>query len=113
MSSESPDLPVLVDRVLDMAARSMATGMVIVEAPTGRILFMNDEVQRVFGRASHPVFSKDDYDAVLAYDASGALITKERWPIARALAGETVNGEQVEVHRHDGTRATISINASP
>ncbi|HXU61745.1 MAG TPA: GAF domain-containing protein, partial [Polyangia bacterium] len=100
-------------RMLDIAARTMSTGMVIVEAPSGAILFQNDEVQRVFGNTSHAVQGIQTYDAIVAFDREGRRLANDGWPIVRALRGETVSGEQIEVHRHDGGRRTVSINASP
>jgi PAS domain S-box-containing protein len=100
-------------RLLEIAAQTMPTGMVIVEAPSGRILFMNEATERVFGRPAHEVRGKEDYGALVAFDRHGRRIASEGWPISRALAGEVTVGERVEVHRRDGAHRTVSINASP
>ncbi len=100
-------------RVLAIAAQTMSTGMVIVEAPTGAILFQNEEVERLFGKVSRPVEGIDSYDAIAAFDSHGRRVPNEGWPIARALRGENAVTDQLEIHRHDGTWRTISINASP
>jgi PAS domain S-box-containing protein len=100
-------------RVLDIAVQTMATGMLIVEAPSGRILFQNDETERVFGKPAHAVRSLADYDTVVAFDDRGQRMTSEAWPITRALRGETTVGARVEIQRHDRARGSININASP
>jgi PAS domain S-box-containing protein len=101
------------NRLLDIAAQTMATGMVIVEAPSGGILFKNDETERIFGKPFGAVHGALDESAVVAFDEHGRQVAKERWPLARALAGERTIDERIEVHRHDGARRTIIINASP
>ncbi|HEX2690441.1 MAG TPA: GAF domain-containing protein, partial [Kofleriaceae bacterium] len=111
VSRDITDVPS--NRLLDIAAQTMATGMIIVEAPSGRILFQNDETERIFGKPSPPIHGISGYDVALVFDERGQRFTSERWPIALALAGETTVGERVEIHRHDGIRRTISINASP
>ncbi|MES1164749.1 MAG: GAF domain-containing protein, partial [Verrucomicrobiota bacterium] len=100
-------------RILTLAAQTMSTGMVIVEAPAGAVLFQNDEVERLFGKPSRPVAGIESYDAIVAFDRDGRRIANDGWPIARALRGEHAVTDQLEVHRHDGTWRTISINASP
>ncbi|HWU86649.1 MAG TPA: PAS domain S-box protein, partial [Kofleriaceae bacterium] len=100
-------------QLLDVAVQAMVTGMVIAEAPSGRISFMNTASDRVFGMPSRKVHDMEDYDAVPAFDRRGRQLTNEDWPISRALAGEVMVGERVEIHGHDGTRRTVSINASP
>jgi PAS domain S-box-containing protein len=100
-------------RLLEIAARTMVTGMVIVEAPSGRILFRNSETDWMFGPATSEIQSTDEYDRVVAFDQRGQRVTNERWPIARALTGEVTVGEQIEVERENGERRTVSVNASP
>ncbi|MFL5303745.1 MAG: GAF domain-containing protein [Polyangia bacterium] len=100
-------------RVLAVAAQTMSTGMVIVEAPTGAVLFQNDEVERLFGKVSRPVEGIESYDAIVAFDRDGRRLANDRWPIARALHGENSVTDELEIHRHDGAWRTISINASP
>jgi GAF domain-containing protein len=48
--------------LLDTAARTMSTGMVIAEVPSGRILFKNQETDRIFGEVAPDVQLFADFD---------------------------------------------------
>jgi signal transduction histidine kinase/PAS domain-containing protein len=98
-------------RVLSIAARTMATGMAVIEAPSGRVLFRNAEAQRLFGDGSRAARSQPD-GAMTAYDAEGRALDSSRWPDQRALGGQLCIDERVEVEHEEGRR-TVSINASP
>ncbi len=44
---------------------------------------------------------------------SGELVRLEDWPRSRALKGETVNGDIIDIERFDGSRGTVFNAASP
>ncbi len=98
--------------VIDAAARAMGTGMLVVEAPSGRVVFENDEAVRLFGSRMH-VASTREYNSVVAYDTRGELYAARKWPMTRALAGEHVVDELVEVHLPSGARHWLNVQASP
>jgi PAS domain S-box-containing protein len=66
----------------------------MVEAPSGRILFGNRAVERVFRHPFRPADSLADYPAWPVFDASGRRLQPEEYPAARALrSGEPVSQE--------------------
>ncbi|HEV2149246.1 MAG TPA: PAS domain S-box protein [Longimicrobiaceae bacterium] len=100
----------LLDAVLDQ----MPSGVSIAEAPSGRLLYHNEEAERFLG---HPTIVREDYRAFAEYGAihpDGTPYTAEEYPIARALLrGETVRQEDVLYRRGDGVVAHLSVNAAP
>jgi signal transduction histidine kinase len=102
-----------IGRLVSAAVTSMATGMVIIEAPSGRIAFRNAEADRLFGSALAAAVRFQDLDGQLAYHASGVRLAPDRWPILRALEGELLVNQQVEIERRDGERRILAITSSP
>jgi two-component system cell cycle sensor histidine kinase/response regulator CckA len=99
----------LLARILD----HIPSGVVLVEASSGRVTFANRAVAQLLrlpGRAS-----KDATIDILSASAraDGRPYAPGDWPLARALVlGETVIGEEIECVRGDGTSATLSVNAT-
>jgi PAS domain S-box-containing protein len=101
-------------RLLDITVREMATPIVIAEAPSGRLLFVSDEASSVFGPVPSSVANVAEYAVLAGYDKHGRRITNDEWPVARALHGETIVNEQIDIDRIDtGERRTVSISAWP
>jgi CheY-like chemotaxis protein len=105
--------PEAMARLLELAVKVMATAMVIVKAPDGRILFRNARADLLFGRALESATTVRDLDGLLAFHAAGTRIEQARWPLVRALAGEPVVGERIEIEHPGGERRVAVISASP
>ncbi len=98
-------------RLLDVAVRTMSMGLCVVEAEEGRVLFVNEESDRIFGRRTR-IDTFEDYVELRAWDGGGKRLALDDWPLARALAGENVVSAEITVDRGHGVRA-VRINASP
>jgi PAS domain S-box-containing protein len=86
----------------------------VVEAPSGRVLALNNAVARVWGGPQPFTNGVEDYSGEwVGYHADGRRIASDEWPVARAAQGETVIGWTGEIERTDGTRALIEVNAAP
>jgi PAS domain S-box-containing protein len=88
-------------------------------APGGKILVMNTEALRIWG---NPPMSEriEDYGQWKGWFADdsvrhGQPVAPNEWPTARALAGETVIDEVLEIEPFDrpGTRRTILLRSAP
>ncbi len=85
-----------------------------VAEPSGKILVANREVENTWRRAMPVDVCADDYAALPGFRFDGHRYRPEEWPLSRTLAtGETVEGEEIEIERGDGTRATISVSSGP
>jgi signal transduction histidine kinase/CheY-like chemotaxis protein len=93
---------------------NMPVGVVLAEAPSGRVIFKNRAVGQLSGLEDGPVDSIAAYGKLTGLHQDGRPYAETDWPLARAvLHGETVNGEEIEIIRLDGSRATFSMNAAP
>jgi two-component system, cell cycle sensor histidine kinase and response regulator CckA len=93
---------------------NMPVGVVLAEAPSGRIIFRNRMVAQLSGLQDNPPESFAEYGRLTGLHQDGRPYEKTEWPLARAvLLGETVNGEEIEIVRKDGSRAIFSMNAAP
>lgn len=88
-------------------------GVVVAEAPSGRIVLANDQVARIWGMEDAGR-GLEGYAAFPGYDRDGRPYAPETWPLARSLrAGEVVSAEVIEIERADGTPGFIEVSSVP
>ena len=99
---------------LDAVLAQLPLGVVITEAPSGRVVAVNDAVARIWGQRPRTDAVERYSTEWVGYHADGRRVANEEWPVARALLqGEVVNDETYEIERADGTRALIEVSAAP
>lgn len=83
----------------------------------GRQQFTNETARSMVGDAAHTAVAGMPVEAVVARlaitRADGRTLTDEQSPTRRALRGEVVRDEVVQMQRDDGTRVWQSLNAAP
>jgi two-component system cell cycle sensor histidine kinase/response regulator CckA len=92
---------------------NIPSGVVLVEAPSGRITFVNRAVAELL--RLRPTAAKQSVIDILyaSVHADGRPYAPGDWPLARALVGgESVVNEEVECVVGDGTSVTFSVNAT-
>ena len=90
--------------------------MALVEAPSGESLFRNDEASLIFRRdpTGSTIREISDYGRYVGYKTDGTPYAAEDWPAARSiLKGETVDAEEAEIERTDGSRGFIRMSSVP
>jgi signal transduction histidine kinase len=89
-------------RLLEAALRQLPFGVVVVEAPSGRVLITSgraDDLVPHAGRGFRP---------------DGTRLESDEWPLARSLTtGEVVTGEIIEAVLDNGTHAALEIASTP
>ena len=111
-------------RRLETVLAALPVGVVVVEAPVGRVVYVNDALRTMWGEAPLTAdvasYSIEWTGCHVDRTARGGPVPTERryasheWPVARALLeGEVVVDELVQAIRPDGTRRMCSISASP
>jgi PAS domain S-box-containing protein len=89
-------------------------GIVIAEAPSGRILTGNRRTEEIF---RHPVYPSPDvtsYRDWEAYHLDGRRVEGHEYPLARVLAtGERAGPDEYLYRRGDGTLAWVQITGAP
>jgi PAS domain S-box-containing protein len=98
---------------LQAVVQQMPAGVLIAEAPSGRIVIANTRAAEIIGG---PVRANevDAYGVFTGLHADGRQYEPGESPLARSIqTGETITGEEIAVLRSDGTLATISVSATP
>jgi PAS domain S-box-containing protein len=95
--------------------RQTPVGIIIAEAPSGRLLSGNDEVARIWRHDFQPSAGVEQYSAYKGYHRTdGHELAPHEWPLARAVtSGEVVINEEIDFLRGDGSRGTMMVNAAP
>ncbi|CAN5883803.1 hypothetical protein BH23GEM9_BH23GEM9_34080 [soil metagenome] len=99
----------------DTFLRQMPVGVVIAEAPGGRIIEVNARADQLWSGAQRTADSVEDYSRVFAgYRPDGRQYEADEWPLARAvLHGEIVADEEIEFLSASGERRIMLVNAAP
>jgi two-component system CheB/CheR fusion protein len=103
---------------LQAVLEQMPTAVVILQAPTGRLLFANRLAASLF-KHSFPAPVPGDppptFHPMMAGSAlDGAAYRTEDWPLARSLArNETVTDEEITVEAPNGTQMVLLVSAAP
>jgi serine phosphatase RsbU (regulator of sigma subunit) len=99
---------------LELVLGELPVGVIIAEAPTGRLLYGNAEVERIWRHPFLQAAAVADYAGYRGFDRDGRQLEPHEWPIARSLsAGEEVRSELIHIERGDGTHGIISTDSLP
>jgi PAS domain S-box-containing protein len=100
--------------LLQQVVRQMPSGVVIAEAPSGRLLITNDRAAEILHPPTLTADGVEDHAEYEGIRPDGTRYRENEWPLARAVQqGEITIGEEAELQRRDGTRAAIIQNAAP
>jgi PAS domain S-box-containing protein len=100
-------------RRLERVAACVPAGIVMAEAPSGRLVFSNRRAGELLGRPVRLGVAVADYGPGGPFSRDGQALASADYPLARALAGETVLDEELECVRPDGTTAMFLVSAAP
>jgi PAS domain S-box-containing protein len=100
-------------KLLETVVDRIPAGVMVVEAPSGRLLLANERVQEILGRPGVPPRSLEDLTIYPAQHADGRPFTAQEYSLPRALAGEVVLDQEVLYSHPDGTQRIISVSAAP
>jgi len=99
---------------LKQILEQMPIGVIIAEAPSGRLVLHNIEASRLLHR---PFLVAEDYRVYPKYGAvreDGLPYQAEDYPAARSLiSGEIVKGEEIKYRLDDSTETYFSVNSAP
>jgi PAS domain S-box-containing protein len=92
----------------------MPAGLLLAEAPSGRIIMQNAESARLRGTDQLYSGSVEEYGRHVSIHAEdGRKLAPEEYPLARAVRGETVRQETVRMDTPAGQSWMLSVNAGP
>lgn len=95
---------------LDTVLQTMPVGILLAEAPSGRIVFGNARLERILGHSTVHAEDHSGYSAYRAHHPDGRPVAPTDYPLARITAGEADHAElTARYQRPDGTRRWIEI----
>jgi len=88
-------------------------GVILAEAPSGRIVMVNPQMERIIGRPM--VLSPDieSYREWLTYEVNERPVEGRESVLARTLQGEVVASREILFHRGDGVKAWVRVSGAP
>lgn len=92
---------------------NVPVSVILAEAPSGRMVLGNRQIERMLRHSFRPSPDVPSYTDWVGFHADGRQVAGHEWPLARALQGEVVYGEEYLYQRGDGTNAWIRASAAP
>mgnify|MGYP005839034487 CR=1 FL=1 len=100
--------------LLEAVLRQMPAGVIIAEAPSGRVILSNEQAARIARHPALPGEVEARYFRHRFYHPDGRPYGGDEWPLLRALrTGEVISDEEIRFQRSDGTWGTLSASAAP
>ncbi|HEX8089267.1 MAG TPA: PAS domain S-box protein [Blastocatellia bacterium] len=100
--------------LMEAVLRQMPAGVVIAEAPSGKVILGNKQVEQMLRHDFSLVDEVDQYEAYACYSADGRAYEPKEMPLARSiLTGEVINGEEIHFVRGDGTTGKVLLSSCP
>ncbi|HTD95891.1 MAG TPA: PAS domain S-box protein, partial [Edaphobacter sp.] len=100
--------------LLQAVFNAVPFGIVIAEAPSGRILMSNPRADSIFRRPVTPDINIQEYRDSGAFHPDGRRLEPHEFPLARAiLHGETTGPVEILYQHLDNSRAWVSVTAAP
>jgi len=94
--------------------RQMPAGVIIAEAPSGKLIMGNEQLAQIWRHEFLPSTNLEEYRAYKGFHPDGRPYESHEWPLARSItAGEVVTNEEIEILRGDGTRGALISNSAP
>jgi PAS domain S-box-containing protein len=99
---------------LETVISEVPVGVVLAEAPSGRIVSLNRKAVELWGSPANPPQAIEEYSDFKVFHPDGEPYQPDQRPLARAiLRGEAVADEEAQIERSDGTRSVVRINSAP
>jgi PAS domain S-box-containing protein len=92
----------------------LPAGVILAEAPDGRLVMGNRQVETILGMSFLQAEHVGEYSAYPGFHPDGRPYAPEEWPLARSvLTGEVVQGEEIEIRRPGGPRVVLLCSSAP
>ncbi|MFB2836575.1 PAS domain-containing protein [Floridanema evergladense] len=100
--------------LLEAVLQQMPGGVIIAEAPSGKLVLGNKQVEEIWRQEFIPSDNVEEYRQYSGFHPDGKLYQPEEWPLARSLAtGEIITGEEIKILRGDGSYGFIEVSSAP
>ncbi|HAR64387.1 MAG: hypothetical protein DKM50_13490 [Candidatus Margulisiibacteriota bacterium] len=100
--------------LLNAVIGQMPVGVIIVEAPSGKMDYWNTEIEKIWKQPTSPLSRIEEYKKFKAFRPDGRRYLPEEWPLSRSIrSGEIVRDEEIVIEREDGSYGTLLISSAP
>jgi PAS domain S-box-containing protein len=100
--------------LLEAVLRQMPAGVIITEAPNGRTLLANSQLEQILGYKAPDCRRLEDHLAYTAIHADGRPFELEDYAHIRSITrGETIINQESYFRHGDGTRRVASVTSAP
>ena len=102
------------EELLVAVIEQMPAGIIIAEAPSGRMIVSNQELNRINGTPLRRAGRVQDYQVTSLHNADNTKMAWEDYPLVRAIVhGETTHQREAIMNHADGSQIFCAINAAP
>ncbi|MCG7391383.1 ATP-binding protein [Microvirga sp. ACRRW] len=93
---------------------TVPVGIILAEAPSGRVIGGNAQVESIFGHPVLPSQNVEGYPDWIGFHPDGRQVEAMEYPMSRVLSGEEERSElELLYQRDDGRRAWLRLMAAP
>jgi len=101
------------EKELQTVIESMPVGVLLAEAPSGRIVMQNQRLAQLLGHDALGAQSTGEYDMFTAWHADGSPVKPEEYPLAVITMGKkSEHYLEMRYRRPDGTDVWISADGA-
>ena len=99
---------------LETVLRQLPEGVIIADGRSGKLIFSNAQVDKIWGRDFVAAHNIDQYAAYIGYHPDGNPYRPHEWPLARTIAtGEIIESEEIKFQRGNGSFGWIAASSTP
>ena len=109
LRAEADSQRVLLETVLNQ----MGAGVVIAEAPSGKVMLANNQAKQILQRSVGELRGVEEYSPYQLFRLDGRAYGTQEQPLVRSIHGEVVVGEELRYLRPDGTFRVLFTNSAP
>jgi signal transduction histidine kinase/PAS domain-containing protein len=100
--------------LLEAVLAQMPSGVVIAEAPSGKLILGNEQVEKIWRQGYVAAGDVEGYRAYTGFHADGRSYEPEEWPLARSIhRGEVIQDEEIIFKRGDASYGVMSVASAP
>jgi diguanylate cyclase (GGDEF)-like protein/PAS domain S-box-containing protein len=97
-----------------MILDQLPSGVVLVEAPSGKLTYQNQAAVQMLGSGHRPIASLKDYDDYHFTDVYGQPIASEDLPLARTIRSmEATRSEEMLYQHPNGSLSHLAVTTAP
>ncbi len=101
-------------KLLDTVLNNIPVSVAVAEAPSGRLIRVNEQFEKIWEQPYKPSESIEDYSTYKGFHSDGSAYKPEEWPLARSITtGEVVTGEEISLLSENGTKKILSVSSTP